>query len=202
MAEIIKRTTNKEFTGAITDALKKYAEAYKNALEEDYELLRKQAKPGDALPPKGNFIHDPEIKEDTANKLREIREKALEVVDKAYAETLADEMTAPDEDAIRVLQVLNMVGADVNRDLLKDVHDVYGSNYLVSRALRKIAHDNEMIGVVPENTVFDSTLDELERVRSVCNKISIFDAETTGDIDSYVSFQCADIEGHFSSGEE
>ena len=135
MAEIV---SNKELVSTLVKGLKDYQAEYRRIYKKDYEERKAATRPGDPVPFDDGIIRNEKYRNQAHEALQEIRARGQDVLDRALAEKKAEMMEAPSPEAISMLTALNTIGSNLEVDDLERAFDVYGSNYIIHKALNAL----------------------------------------------------------------
>lgn len=198
MAEIV---SNKELVSTLVKGLKDYQAEYRRIYKKDYEERKAATRPGDPVPFDDGIIRNEKYRNQAHEALQEIRAKGREVLDRALAEKKAEMMEAPSPEAVSMLTALNTIGSNLEVDDLERAFDVYGSNYIIHKALNALADSSghKEIKRTHYLTIEENALQDLNQYVS---HITLLNAEQGGADDGHIQFYIHDIESKWGAADE
>lgn len=169
---------------ALKVILDKYAQDYNQTAEASRTAFMQSAKGGDMVPIPGR-IYGNDYKAQFEKRCLEYQAEARKILDDAISTILAKATEAPSEEAVRVVQMLQLRG-DLTANEVHNLLSVYGSNAQAYKAIASVAASKD-IHVMP--CPIDEELKAIEALkRDIAKTLTLSSAERGHTSDGFLSF--------------
>lgn len=164
--------------------LDRYAKDYADTAEASRQAFMHSAKGGDRIPEPGH-IYGNDYKAQFESRCIKYRTDAAKILDGVIADTRAKATEAPSDEAVRVVQMLQL-REEVAADEVYSLLEVYGSNAQAYKAIASVAA-SKGVRVIP--CPIDEELKDLEALkRDTLKMLTLSNAEGGHASESFLSF--------------